>query len=336
MKSPDHINEAAGCRCSPAHCSRLPDPYYADEWVTLYHGDALEILPLIGKVDSIITDPPYGVREDEEWDNLDERTFTLHVMEWLPKAKRQAEELVVFCSCYSPMRNLCEMLWPRVRVCVWDKPIGSQYAGASERGMWFAHETILHCYEPKQVAQPKCLEPARLLKLARESVGLSRGGVDMVVRGKKTGLCFRWEEAACLPTPEQIAKLKTVLPLNGDFDAAMEAAGQQKQATMSAMRERDASVRDVLSHRTVTGGMHSCQKPIGLMHELIERLTNPGQLIADPFSGSGSTLLAAKELGRKAIGIEQDVKHCATIAARLSQGVLPLYCENTRISNTDS
>jgi site-specific DNA-methyltransferase (adenine-specific) len=299
-------------------------PYYQDASVTLYHGDALEILPRLGKVNAIITDPPYGVREDEEWDNLDERAFALHVMEWLPKAKRACDELVVCCSCYSPMRDLCEMIWPRVRVIIWDKPTGSQYAGSSERGLWFAHETLLHCYEPKQIAQPKCLEPARLLKLARESVGLSRGGVDMVVRGKKTGLCFRWEEAACLPTPEQVAKLKTVLPLNGDFDAALAAAGQTKQATMEMMRSMAADGRDVMSYRTVTGGMHSCQKPLGLMQELIQRLTNPGDVIADPFAGSGTTLLAAKELGRRAVGVELEEKNCETIAARCAQDCLAL------------
>jgi len=313
-----------------ASCSVLPVPFYSDAWVTLYNGDALELLPHIGKVSAIITDPPYGVREDEEWDNLDEKAFSLHVMEWLPKAKRASDELVVFCTSDSIMRDLCKLIYPRVRTCIWDKPTGSQTTGASERGMWFSHESILHCYEPKQVAQPKCLEPARLLKLARESVGLSRGGVDMVVRGKKTGLCFRWEEAACLPTPEQVEKLKTVLPLNGAFDAAMEAAGQAKQSTINAMREMDASGRDVLSHRTVTNGSHSCQKPVGLMQELIERLTNPGDLIADPFAGSGSTLVAAKELGRRAIGIEQDPKHCATIAARLAQDVFQFHTQNAK------
>jgi adenine-specific DNA-methyltransferase len=298
--------------------------YYQDASVTLYHGDALEILPRLGKVNAIITDPPYGVREDEEWDNLDEQAFALHVMEWLPKARRTAEQCVIFAGWETCMKAMCEMLWPRVRQLIWDKPMGSSFRGAKESGMWFAYETILHCYTPKQVAKPKCLEPARLLKLARESVGLSRGGVDMVVRGKKTGLCFRWEEAACLPTPEQVAKLKTVLPLNGDFDAALAAACENKKDTMDIMQTMNAEGRDVLTHRNVNNAMHSCQKPLGLMQELIQRLTNPGDVIADPFAGSGTTLLAAKELGRRAVGVELDEKNCEIIANRCAQDCLAL------------
>jgi len=44
--------------------SKLPKPYYQDEWVTIYCGDCREILPLIGEVDLCLTDPPYNVGKD--------------------------------------------------------------------------------------------------------------------------------------------------------------------------------------------------------------------------------------------------------------------------------
>src|SRR5947209_1473890 len=101
-----------------------------------------------GSVEYVITDPPFGVRDDA-WDSMDGHEFARFSMAWLSEARRVGKELIAFCSAYGPFRQLCEMLWPRVRVMVWDKPLGSQYAGASERGLWFAHETILHCHTPE-------------------------------------------------------------------------------------------------------------------------------------------------------------------------------------------
>ena len=74
-----------------------------------------------------------------------------------------------------------------------------------------------------------------------------------------------------------------------------------------------------------SGRCHTTQKPEELMLELVKLFTDEGDLILDPFAGSGTTLVAAKRLGRRAIGIEQEEKYCEVAARRLSQGALDLF-----------
>ena len=65
---------------------------------------------------------------------------------------------------------------------------------------------------------------------------------------------------------------------------------------------------------------HPTQKPVGLMRWCLERLDG---VACDPYMGSGTTLRAAKDLGRKAIGIEIEERYCEIAAKRLAQEVLP-------------
>lgn len=65
--------------------------------------------------------------------------------------------------------------------------------------------------------------------------------------------------------------------------------------------------------------IHPTEKPVALLEELVKISTEPGGLVLDPFSGSGSTIVAAQRLGRSAIGIEMDAIHHRDSVQRLNQ-----------------
>ena len=70
---------------------------------------------------------------------------------------------------------------------------------------------------------------------------------------------------------------------------------------------------------------HPTQKPVALMTWCLQlRWTNDFKTILDPYCGSGTTLRAAKDLGRRAIGIEIEEQYAEIAALRLAQEVLPL------------
>lgn len=70
--------------------------------------------------------------------------------------------------------------------------------------------------------------------------------------------------------------------------------------------------------------VHPTVKPVPLLQRIVEWSTGGGEVVLDPFMGSGTTLRAAKDLGRKAIGIEIEEKYCEIAVKRLAQEVLPL------------
>lgn len=67
---------------------------------------------------------------------------------------------------------------------------------------------------------------------------------------------------------------------------------------------------------------HPTAKPLPMVADWVRLFTNPGDTVLDPFAGSGTTLRAAKDEGRRAIGVELDERYCEVIARRLSQDTL--------------
>jgi site-specific DNA-methyltransferase (adenine-specific) len=87
--------------------------------------------------------------------------------------------------------------------------------------------------------------------------------------------------------------------------------GQQRPAV--------ATLSDILPWHYTGNKLHPTQKPVPSLKPVIETFCPKGGLVLDPFCGSGSTLLAAKILGRRYLGIELEAKYADIAKARLEQ-----------------
>jgi DNA modification methylase len=146
------------------------EPIYTDDWVTLYHGDCLEVLPELGTVDHVITDPPYeaaahtkgrrvlrgnaaarkveavisGARESQlPFDPIDETTRAA-VSPHIASAKRWA---LVFCQAEGAHKwdaALTDAGHRRMRWCVWTKPDGQPQLTGDRPGMGYETIVVTH------------------------------------------------------------------------------------------------------------------------------------------------------------------------------------------------
>ena len=109
-------------------------------------------------------------------------------------------------------------------------------------------------------------------------------------------------------------KLQT-MPTFGDCELAWTNSNRKSVTKIKVEWNGLLGKRDIRFHPT--------QKPLALFIWCIETYSKSG-IIIDPYMGSGTTLRAAKDLGRQAIGIEIEEKYCEIAASRMSQEVLPL------------
>lgn len=100
----------------------------------------------------------------------------------------------------------------------------------------------------------------------------------------------------------------------------------KKKATLICGSDGSLFPRDVVrfSRPANNERLHPTQKPLDLLQMLIGQYTQPGELVLDPFAGSGSTLKAAQLTGRRAIGIEMDEEYCRRAQAWLDSAELPV------------
>ncbi|MDX3230570.1 site-specific DNA-methyltransferase [Streptomyces sp. ME19-01-6] len=241
-----------------------PEPYYADEQVTLYLGDMREILPALGQADLIVADPPYA-ETSLAWDRWPDGWPTL------------AATVASSMWCFGSMRMFLERrdefaAWKLSQDVIWQKANGTGFATDRFKRV---HEIATHWY---------------------------RGDWSAVHHD----------------TPR-------VAYTGPDKHAQARNDRGQHLGKIGAQRYEDDGtrlVRSVMDARSVRGGPHPTEKPLGILDPLIRYACPPGGLVVDPFAGSGSTLDAARLCGRRAIGIEADEKYAEAAANRLQHAPL--------------
>ena len=136
----------------------MPDPYYSDDQVTLYHGDCREILPQLNpaSVDLVMTDPPFSIPvkyQDAEGDHprswgdvMVMEPFFADVLAKIRRVVRNGGQAYVCCDghSYPVFYRAAYSLWPQSHLVVWYKP-----SGRRGRGWQHAHELILHLRTPE-------------------------------------------------------------------------------------------------------------------------------------------------------------------------------------------
>jgi len=233
-------------------------PYYQDDAVTIYHGDAHDLAGgLLHGVERIITDPPYGTNAYP----TDRAPDLSHVEGWVA-----ASNTAAFFG------------YPET-LAIWCLRLGRH---PSEWVTWW----------------PTNKQSARSLLLPRESE-------HVAVFGEVCGAQRLFRPRSADSMTRRIA----------------EARGNDQDECRLGDVWRDpspgAGFNAHLRH-------HVNEKPLSLMARLVELCSNAGDTIIDPFAGSGTTLRAAKDLGRKAVGVELEELYCEIAAKRCAQEVLPL------------
>ncbi len=130
----------------------------------------------------------------------------------------------------------------------------------------------------------------------------------------------RWNNLTMMPTPRSVLVWVKNNWSMGDLEH--EHGRQWEACCFYPQKEHQFVTRipDVLTVNRTDNYFHPTEKPVALMSKLIA--ANKVKTVLDPFAGSGTTLVAAKKLGCKAIGIEIEESYCQTTVKRLAQNPL--------------
>lgn len=258
-----------------------PEPYYAEEDGVLFCGDSLELLKRIknASVDLIFADPPYSLKK-AEWDTFKSQAdYIRFSMKWIKEASRVLKDTGSLYVCgFSEI--LADIHHPAMRYfynCRW---LIWHYKNKANLGSdWGrSHESIL------------CLRKSQKYVMNIDSIRI----------------------------PYNAHTLK--YPSHPQAETSQYGNGKKRGEWMP--NPLGAKPKDVIEIPTTCNGMgektpHPTQKPEELLRKVILASSSKGDVILDPFVGSGTTAVCAKQLGRRWIGIDQEETYLQWAVDRL-------------------
>lgn len=292
---------------------------------TVILGDCLEELKKIetGTVDLVVADPPYWKVINEKWDYQwrTEEDYIEWSIKWISEVTRVLRYGGTFYL-FGYFRTLA-LLVPHInkmeldlrQQILVDKGMRSVSGRATRNYKLFPNTTesiLFITKDNKQFVKPFLKEHQEKLKLSskdiNEALGVKSngGGMWSIYTGKN--ICEQF------PTKELWEKLQSILKFELDYEKVAQTFNPQMGLT-DVWRDIDFYKEN---------RVHPTQKPLSLIKRLLLASSNEGDLVVDPFAGSGSTAIASIHLNRNFITIDSDENYYNEILNRIEAIKNPL------------
>lgn len=221
--------------------------------------------------------------------------------------------------------------------------VGVDYKNYDDRQPWATYWTDVYSWSSEI---SRVLKPAGRSFVNVAPVVATEGGNGRSKKNRQS-LAARWAvalESAGLEPADMVAwcsqrgsgtawgsfEMPTAPNLRGDWEAILihfkgtwsRPEPEEQKGYRDKIGDWPALVTNVWEIRPERRGDHPAPFPVVLPARAIRLSTWPGELVLDPFCGSGTTLVAAKMLGRRAVGVDVDERSCEIAANRVAQGVL--------------
>ena len=355
-QAPHPAEDIAGLVMHPYYAEGVTSLYQGDCVDVL---EALDVQPHL-----IVADPPYMDKVDEDWDRQwdDPAAFLEWLGDVLDRCAAVLHErgtIAVFCS--PEMAGRVEAVVAErflvLNHIVWRKPTPGRAGAQDKAGMrrffplseriilaenrhGIDGELFAFTQRTNYAVAAEVYEDIRLRLVAlRDAAGLSNADVDTLLG--TVGMAGHYFGASqwCLPTEQAWNLFAEALEIRGVQSPSWD---ELRSEFDGKRREFDGKRRDQINPRTLAfdwelftdvwtfepvlpgNGRHPCEKPAGLIAHLVNTMSRPGDLVLDPFTGSGVTADVCRRLDRSFVGIELDESWCARIVRRLAQGILAL------------